>query len=881
MSGDISFVDLTRRVGERANRFNQQYIAGMSLMASGNPAGSIPVFAECEATGRAILQDQESLFNMQQTFWKTQLAGVLLENATACSLTDRLVEARETAEAVRRLVQPGSNPFTEARLSYLEAQLMETGIIPGDPARKYDEAIEGFSAVAAWQNAAQASRLAAIWVLRNGNYRSFRDYSAKAAALAEQHGFPALAITFRIETARSELLAANTALDLEELRKEIDYDFALRGAIANRLSALRAGVPEAFASFDGASPQAADSMKRLADYTRNFGLSYPGSQLDQAAPQSAGILVKEIGLKVEAAYAALRVDALMLAAEFKLRLNDPDTAHDALAKAEAEAHTDAALLRGIYMDRAALFEAERNMPAAIRAAEMAVEVSAGLPAIGAEQAVLALNRLRHPDGAPQTPSTIEDQVNVALQNAGRLFAEKQFEAAIAPIADALAIVKTPSQRRMLLGHRTIAYIELGRFAEAVADADAAIELFAQSADLVPSAEDLQNRIAEEENLHTMKALAEARLGHFDRAWFTSEQGRATMLKRDIARLAGPAFSGEGTEFQAFRSWLISERAAVLSIGAPTRWGTLIFTAGPDDTAPHAAILPFTGSAMRQVLASGDLFDGLPQVSAALLHPLRERILAIAKNSRVLYAMPTSQLFQAPFAALSIEEGINARTLADLCPVALAPSAAILLWCAAWRNPPRSRSLLAAGVGASGACRFSDQARAVAALDWPAERELLLDADATAANVAAKAPQHSVLYIAAHGVLNSDVHESMAASEIKFADRCLNAREVLGWRLNAEMVFLNACQSGLFRTAGQSQVNGFFRAFPAAGASTLIAALANIDPVEAGDLSQAFFRAWLGGAAKIDALHQAQQEIRKRPGATARDWAAHCLIGDFV
>jgi CHAT domain-containing protein len=122
---------------------------------------------------------------------------------------------------------------------------------------------------------------------------------------------------------------------------------------------------------------------------------------------------------------------------------------------------------------------------------------------------------------------------------------------------------------------------------------------------------------------------------------------------------------------------------------------------------------------------------------------------------------------------------------------------------------------------------------------------------------------------------------MAASEIKFADRCPNAREVLGWRLNAEMVFLNACQSGLFRTAGQSQVNGFFRAFPAAGASTLIAALANIDPVEAGDLSQAFFRAWLSGAAKINALHQAQQEIRKRPGATARDWAAHCLIGDFV
>ncbi|HVN03866.1 MAG TPA: CHAT domain-containing protein [Bryobacteraceae bacterium] len=883
MASDISFVDLTKRLAARNQKFHERFIAGMSLTSSGNPAGSLPIFAECEAEAREILQDQTLLFQMQQAYWSGQLAGVLLEKGTACMLAGRLPEARETVEALRRLIQLGMDLYNEARLAYLEAQLIETGILPGEPTEKYDSAIDGFEKAQAWQNAAQASRLAAIWVLRNGNYQAFRTYSAKAALIAGQHGMPSLAINFRIETARSELLAANTASDLDELRKEIDFDTDLKGAIAGQLAALYAGVPEAFARFDPAAPEAAELLGQLAAYARNFGLGYPGWQIEQVKqPATASALVKEVGQKVDAAYASLRVDALLLAAEFKMRLNDTDTAHDALDLAEHSAHDDAALLRGIYMDRSAVFEAEKNMPAAIRAAEMAVEVSRKLPAIAAEQAVLALNRLRQPKEADAGPSSIEDQVNVLLQEVFRCFGEKQPEAALSAIDRGFEMVKTAAQRRMLLGYRTIANIELGRFEDAIADAGAGIELFNPSAaDALPSAEDLRNRIAEEENLHTMRALAEAKLGRFDRAWLAAEQGKATMLRRDIARSAGRAIPADGAAFEVFRNWLASERAVVLAVGAPTRWGTLVFTAGPDDAQPLGETLPLTGTAVRELFAGGDLFERVPQISAALLHPLRERILAIARRARVLYVMPAAQFFQAPFAALSIEEGARARTLADLCPVALAPSAAILLWCAERRDPRRVRSLLAAGVGDAGSYRFSDQARRVAALDWPAAREELLDQEATAENFAGKAPLYSVLYIAAHGVLNNDVQESLAASEIQFARKCLNAREVLGWKLDADLVFLNACQSGLFRVAGPSQVNGFLRAFPAAGARTLIAALAYIDPGTAGELGEAFFRAWLGGAAKIDALHEAQQQVRRRPGAVARDWAAHCLIGDYL
>ncbi|HUO31904.1 MAG TPA: hypothetical protein VMU80_21970 [Bryobacteraceae bacterium] len=40
-------------------------------------------------------------------------------------------------------------------------------------------------------------------------------------------------------------------------------------------------------------------------------------------------------------------------------------------------------------------------------------------------------------------------------------------------------------------------------------------------------------------------------------------------------------------------------------------------------------------------------------------------------------------------------------------------------------------------------------------------------------------------------------------------------------------------------------------------------------------------AGLGCAPKIDTLHQAQQQIRKKPATTAQDWAAHFLFADYL
>jgi hypothetical protein len=431
-------------------------------------------------------------------------------------------------------------------------------------------------------------------------------------------------------------------------------------------------------------------------------------------------------------------------------------------------------------------------------------------------------------------------------------------------------------------------LELERDAEASVDLDEALRLLEQAgaADHAVASDDVQNRIREEENLWLMKATAEARLGNLEGSWLAAEQGRASILKRDIARIVGRAVVSAETAFDRLRGWLVAERVAILTFGT-TKFGTLALSAGASDTRPSASLLPLKPKELEELLATNDIFSAVPDLSKKLVHPLRDRIVEIARDARALYVIPGSGLFHAPFAALTIEEasvGREARRISDLCPIAMTPSLAILLWCASRRVAGRSRALLAVGVGEAGAgqrqVHFRDQAERIAALPWPAQCEKLLDDDALVEQITHEAPKFPVLFIAAHGKLDSDVKDAMASSRIELARKqSLSSRDVLNWKLSAELVFLNACQSGRFISAGRAQVNGFFRAFPIAGANTLIAALTYVDPGAASDLAELFFRNWLSGSTKIEALHKAQEELKKT--REAKDWASHCLIGDFV
>jgi CHAT domain-containing protein len=320
--------------------------------------------------------------------------------------------------------------------------------------------------------------------------------------------------------------------------------------------------------------------------------------------------------------------------------------------------------------------------------------------------------------------------------------------------------------------------------------------------------------------------------------------------------------------------------------AATPWGTLALTAGPDEAEPQAQILEqFTIRELRRVLGPDqtDILRSVPDLSAGLIHGLLPRLRTITQGADILYIIPDSYLYCAPFAALTLDPSPTSRALIDLSALAITPSAAILLWSDSRPRVAVGRACLAAAVGEStDHFKFHNHLRQIAGAPWPAGQRPteLQDAAATAAEIERQAPQYPVLYFSCHGKFDPGLGDLMAASELELAGGALlSAREVATWKLSADLVFLNACESGLFQLQARSEPNGFIRAFPMAGARSLIAPLIKVDPKAAGDMAESFFRAWLGGESKAGALRSAQIVARQKD-PNCKDWATYCLIGDF-
>jgi CHAT domain-containing protein len=255
--------------------------------------------------------------------------------------------------------------------------------------------------------------------------------------------------------------------------------------------------------------------------------------------------------------------------------------------------------------------------------------------------------------------------------------------------------------------------------------------------------------------------------------------------------------------------------------------------------------------------------------------LQDALQKVAGHCQTLYIVPDAGLYRIPFAALTFADGTR---LVEHMALAHVPSAAILAWCRSRRMPQAERACLAAGVDSAEEFSFVEQARAVAELPWPAKKFL---PEATKEEFLAEAPRFTVLHLSCHGAIQETVLDTLSAARLKFANGDLTAKEIFNLtdKLCAELVFLNACQSGHFRSGARSEVDGFWRAFLHAGAASLIATLTFVHPEFAGPLALDFHQEWLkGDVTKAEALRRVQHRMC-RQGIEPRHWASHILIGD--
>jgi CHAT domain-containing protein len=101
------------------------------------------------------------------------------------------------------------------------------------------------------------------------------------------------------------------------------------------------------------------------------------------------------------------------------------------------------------------------------------------------------------------------------------------------------------------------------------------------------------------------------------------------------------------------------------------------------------------------------------------------------------------------------------------------------------------------------------------------------------------------------------------------------------RIDADLVTLSACESGLGKEMGGEGLIGLARAFQYAGARAVLASLWKVEDQSTGELMKRFYSYLKAGKTKDEALRLAQIDLIHSPDlAQPIHWAAFQLIGDW-
>lgn len=134
----------------------------------------------------------------------------------------------------------------------------------------------------------------------------------------------------------------------------------------------------------------------------------------------------------------------------------------------------------------------------------------------------------------------------------------------------------------------------------------------------------------------------------------------------------------------------------------------------------------------------------------------------------------------------------------------------------------------------------------------------------------------LIYFSCHGHLDN---QDPLESGLKLYDGMLTTRQIFNLKLNAELVVLSACETGLnWRHTGDDLI-GLTRAFLYAGAASLLVSLWPVESTSTREFMVDFLQQLRKGSDKATALQQAQlHQIEKYPDPFY--WAPFILVGDW-
>lgn len=231
----------------------------------------------------------------------------------------------------------------------------------------------------------------------------------------------------------------------------------------------------------------------------------------------------------------------------------------------------------------------------------------------------------------------------------------------------------------------------------------------------------------------------------------------------------------------------------------------------------------------------------------------------------------------PFGAL---QGAGGVLLVDRVSLRFLPSASVLKFLRP-ASANKEAQLLVLGNPDLGDpkmdLRFAEsEARLVAGMT-PVSR-LLVRKDASETSFKSSAGVFSRLHFATHGRFRADEPLSSGLYLAKDAqnDGVLTVGELYSMNLNADLVTLSACETGLGKVANGDDVVGLTRGFLYAGTRSIVASLWSVDDRATAALMKAFYEN-LASHSKREALRRAQVKAREEfPHPFF--WAAFQLTG---
>jgi CHAT domain-containing protein len=166
--------------------------------------------------------------------------------------------------------------------------------------------------------------------------------------------------------------------------------------------------------------------------------------------------------------------------------------------------------------------------------------------------------------------------------------------------------------------------------------------------------------------------------------------------------------------------------------------------------------------------------------------------------------------------------------------------------------------------------------------------VLMGDDATEAAFKAKPlDQFKIIHLALHASANTTSPDKSAlvfrSDPASREDGVLQGREIIDFRLNADLVILSACDTAVGQIYGGEGTINLVRSWLFAGARSVVATLWSVDDSFAKSLMKEFYRNLVLGRDKGEALRNAKLHLltKFRDQALPFYWANFVIVGDSV